>query len=139
MMQLLVGCAAKMVEEPFALLIVDSLMAPFRCDYTGRGELAERQQKIAQVMNRLQKLAEEYNVAVVLTNQVMADPGGATFMAAPPKPIGGHVVSHFSTTRLGLRKGRAEQRVAKIYDSPCLPESECTYAICNAGIEDAKD
>ena len=90
-------------------------------------------------MNRLEKLAEEYNVAVVLTNQVMADPGGATFMAAPPKPVGGHVVAHFSTTRLGLRKGRGEQRVCKIYDSPFLPESECVFEICTGGIKDASD
>lgn len=69
----------------------------------------------------------------------MADPGGATFAAAPPKPIGGHVLSHFSTTRLGLRKGRGEQRVAKIYDSPCLPEAECVYEISTRGISDAKD
>ena len=26
------------------------------------------------------------------------------------------------TFRISLRKGRGEQRVAKIYDSPCLPE-----------------
>ena len=87
----------------------------------------------------MQKLSEEYNVAVVITNQVMADPGGATFMAAPPKPIGGHVLSHFSTTRLGLRKGRGEQRICKIYNSPCLAESDCTYEINAKGIIDVKD
>lgn len=137
--QLLVACAAKMVEEPFALVVIDSIMATFRCDFSGRGELAERQQLLAKTLNKLQKLAEEYNVAVVITNQVMADPGGATFMAAPPKPIGGHVLSHFSTTRLGLRKGRGEQRICKIYDSPFLPESECTYAIDMKGIIDVKE
>ncbi len=137
--QLLVACAAKMVDEPFALLIVDSIMAPFRCDYSGRGELSERQQHLAKVLNRLQKLSEEYNVAVLLTNQVMADPGGATFMQAPPKPIGGHVLSHFSTTRLGLRKGRGEQRICKLIDSPFLPESECVYEISAKGIIDAKE
>ena len=38
----------------FKLLIVDSVMALFRVDYSGRGELAERQQKLGQMLSRLQ-------------------------------------------------------------------------------------
>jgi len=45
-------------------------------------------------------------------------------------------MAHASTTRLYLRKGRGESRICKIYDSPCLPESECMYAIGKGGIED---
>lgn len=71
------------------------------------------------------KLAEEFNVAVVITNQVVADPGAAAmFVADAKKPIGGHVMAHASTTRLYLKKGRGDQRICKIYDSPCLPEAE---------------
>ena len=33
-------------------------MALFRVDYSGRGELADRQQKLAQMLSRLQKIAE---------------------------------------------------------------------------------
>ncbi|KAK8623740.1 hypothetical protein V6N13_065103 [Hibiscus sabdariffa] len=66
---LLLGLAAKMSEEPFRLLIVDSVIALFRVDFTGRGELAERQQKLAQMLSRLTKIAEEFNVAVYMTNQ----------------------------------------------------------------------
>lgn len=140
MMQLLLALTAKMAEERFALLVVDSIMAPFRVDFSGRGELAERQQVLGKLMNRLQKISEEFNVAVVLTNQVMSDPaGGMTFTANMPKPIGGHIMAHFSTTRLSLRKGRAEQRIMKIYDSPCLPEGDAIYEICTKGIQDAKD
>lgn len=50
-------------------------MALFRVDYSGRGELAERQQKLAQFLSRLQKISEEYNVAIFITNQMTADPG----------------------------------------------------------------
>jgi len=42
-------------EDRFALLVVDSIMGGFRVDYSGRGELADRQQKLARVMNKLQK------------------------------------------------------------------------------------
>ena len=59
------------------MLVVDSIMALFRVDYSGRGELADRQQHLAQMMSRLQKISEEYNVAVFITNQMTADPGAA--------------------------------------------------------------
>jgi len=141
-MKVLDMVAAKFNEEPgvFKLLIVDSIMALFRVDYSGRGELADRQQHLAQMMSRLQKVAEEYNVAVFITNQMTADPGAAmSFQADPKKPIGGHILAHASTTRLMLRKGRGETRIAKIYDSPDLPESEATFAITPGGIADAKE
>ena len=132
--------AAKFAEERYALLIVDSIMAPFRVDFSGRGELAERQQHLGKVMSRLQKLSEEFNLVVLLTNQVMADPAAAmSFAANPPKPIGGHILAHFSQLRLALRKGRAEQRIMKIYDSPNLPEGDAVFEICDKGIQDAKE
>lgn len=124
----------------YKLLIIDSIMALFRVDYTGRGELADRQQKLAQMLSKLQKLAEEYNVAVFLTNQMTADPGAAmSFQVDPKKPIGGHILAHASTTRIYLRKGKGELRIAKVYDSPDMPESEATFAITAGGIADAKD
>jgi len=134
--------AAKFHEDmgAFKLLIVDSIMALFRVDYSGRGELADRQQKLAQMMSRLQKISEEYNVAVFITNQMTADPGAAmSFQVDPKKPIGGHILAHASTTRVMLKKGRAETRIAKIYDSPDLPENEATFAIYQGGVSDAKD
>lgn len=93
---LLNGVASLMMEEPFSVLIVDSIMALFRVDFTGRGELADRQQKLAQFLNRLNKIADQFNVAVFLTNQVMADPGGGmTFAGADTrKPVGGHILAH---------------------------------------------
>lgn len=69
-----------------------------------------------------------------------ADPGAAmSFQADPKKPIGGNILAHASTTRISLRKGRGETRIAKIYDSPDMPESEATFAISCGGIVDAKD
>ncbi|KAB5545046.1 hypothetical protein DKX38_013158 [Salix brachista] len=121
---LLLGLAAKMSEEPFKILIVDSVIALFRVDFTGRGELAERQQKLAQMLSRMIKIAEEFNVAVFMTNQVIADPGGGVFISDPKKPAGGHVLAHAATIRLMFRKGKGEQRVCKVFDAPNLPEAE---------------
>jgi meiotic recombination protein DMC1 len=67
-----------------------------------------------------------------------ADPGATmSFMADPKKPVGGHVLAHASTTRLYLKKGRGETRVAKIWDSPDVPEGEAIYQITEGGINDA--
>ena len=45
-----------MAEEPFKLLIMDSITANLRVDFSGRGELADRQQKLGQMMARLRKV-----------------------------------------------------------------------------------
>lgn len=131
--------AALMFENPgeFRVLIMDSIMALFRAEYSGRGELSERQQRLSHLLSKLQKISEEYNVAVFLTNQVTADPGNS--MSTWPKPIGGNILAHAATTRIFCRKGKGENRVAKVVDSPDMPEEEATYKITEAGICDGDD
>ncbi|KAK9378415.1 Rad51-domain-containing protein [Kockiozyma suomiensis] len=137
-MELIEKLGGTFADGSFRLLIVDSIMAQFRVDYSGRGELNERQQKLNQMLGRLNRLAEEYNVAVFMTNQVQSDPGASALFAAADgrKPVGGHVLAHASATRLLLRKGRGEERVAKLQDSPDMPEREATYCITEGGISD---
>lgn len=124
--------------DQYRLLIVDSVMACFRIDYTGRAELSERQQELGRFLNKVMMLSEEFNICVLMTNQVQSDPGASALFAGVDgrKPIGGHVLAHASTTRILLRKGRGEERVAKIIDSPDCPEKEATYIITNGGISD---
>lgn len=123
-------------QGPFRLLIVDSIIALFRVEFSGRGELSERQQKLGQHMSHLVRLAEEFNIAVVIVNQCMADPGALSMFGPVIKPVGGHVLAHASTTRVMLKKGKGEQRIAKIFDSPLMPEEEATFQISNGGICD---
>jgi len=135
--KLLLQAAALMAESRYALLIVDSATALYRTDFSGRGELSSRQMHLGKFLRNLQRLADEFSVAVVITNQVMSQvDGSAMFVGDQKKPIGGNIMAHASTTRLYLRKGRGESRVCKIYDSPCLPEAEAVYAIGKGGIED---
>ncbi|XGW26675.1 hypothetical protein V3C99_007352 [Haemonchus contortus] len=137
---LLTTAAAMMAESRYALLVVDSATGLFRTDYSGRGELAARQMALSKMMRLLIKLADEFGVAVVITNQVVAQvDGGAMFQMDAKKPIGGNIVAHMSTTRLGLRKGRGETRICKVHQSPSLPEAEATFAITAGGIDDAAD
>lgn len=133
------ACSALMVKEDYRLLVIDSIIAPFRQEYSGRGELSERQQRLGQVLLKLKKMASEFNIAVLLTNQVCADPGGATFVQDAKKAVGGHILAHMVDTRLMLRKGRGEQRVAKVMDSPMYPEAEATFQLTMGGVGDAED
>ena len=137
---LLLQASAMMSESRYALLIVDSATALYRTDFSGRGELSARQMHLARFLRTLLRLADEFGVAVLISNQVVAQvDGAALFNADPKKPIGGNIMAHASTTRLYLRKGRGEQRICKIYDSPCLPEAEAVFAIYPDGIGDAND
>ena len=117
------------------LIIVDSLTAHFRAEFVGRGTLAERQQKLNKHMHTLSKLADMYNLAVYVTNQVMAKPD--MFFGDPTEAIGGHIVAHNSTYRVYLRRGKKGTRVAKLVDAPDLADDECIFRITEKGIEDA--
>lgn len=65
-MELLDGLSSSFVSGEFRLLIVDSIMALFRTDYCGRGELSERQQALNQFLTKLSKTADEFNLAVFM-------------------------------------------------------------------------
>uniref|UniRef100_A0A7S2EBM1 DNA repair protein RAD51 homolog n=1 Tax=Trieres chinensis TaxID=1514140 RepID=A0A7S2EBM1_TRICV len=138
-MELLKMAAAIMSQDRYALIVVDSATALYRTDYTGRGELSERQMHMAQFLRRLTCLAEEFGVAVFLTNQVVANPDGMSFAKDSTKPIGGNIIAHASTTRLRLRKGRGENRICTVFDSPTLPEADAQFAVGPKGICDATE
>jgi len=132
---MIVDEAKKMIEkENIKLIVVDSLVTHFRAEYPGRENLAERQQKLNHHIAELLKIADIYNIAVVVTNQVMAQPD--TFFGNPLKPAGGNIVAHTATYRVWLRKGKENTRVAKIFDSPYHPEREVTFRITEEGVVD---
>ncbi|MDA3836491.1 MAG: DNA repair and recombination protein RadA [Nanoarchaeota archaeon] len=120
--------------EPIKLVIVDSLTAHFRSEYSGRGQLADRQQKLNRYMHNLMKLAETSNVAIYVTNQVMSNP--AQMFGDPTTAIGGNIVGHASTYRMYLRRAKQGSRVAKLIDSPDMPDGEAVYFVTTAGIKD---
>ena len=123
--------------EPIKLVIVDSLTAHFRAEYSGRGQLADRQQKLNRYMHDLMRLAETYNLAIYVTNQVMANP--AQMFGDPTTAIGGNIVGHSSTFRIYLRRGKKGSRVAKLVDSPNLPDDETVFWVGVGGVGDDED
>ncbi|AFP65561.1 DNA repair protein Rad51 (nucleomorph) [Chroomonas mesostigmatica CCMP1168] len=136
-MELLNQACAMMAERRYAVVIVDSATALYRTDYIGRGELAPRQQHLAKFLRILQRLCDEFGVAALITNQVIASVDGSnSFITDPKKPMGGNVLAHASQTRLSFRKGKGVNRICRIHDSPSLPNSECTFSITGVGIGD---
>jgi len=119
---------------PIKLVIVDSLMSHFRSEFLGRSQLADRQQKLNKHIHYLLKLAHTYNLAVYVTNQVMAKPD--TFFGDPTEAVGGHIIAHASTYRCYLRRGKKGSRVAKLVDAPAMPDGECIFIVTDDGIKD---
>jgi len=119
------------------LIVVDSVTALFRSDFSGRGELAPRQQKLNRHLHTLQRLADVHNVAIYMTNQVMSRPD--MMFGDPTTPIGGHIMGHFATVRCYLRKSKGENRIARMIDSPNLPEGECVFTVTPNGIGDPEE
>jgi len=121
-------------EFPTRLLIVDSLTSHFRAEYIGRGALADRQQKLNKHMHDLLRWGDLNNGVVLVTNQVSAKPDA--FFGDPTRPIGGHIVGHTATFRLYLRKSKGGKRIARLIDSPHLPEGEAVFSVLTEGIRD---
>ncbi len=124
-------------KENIKLVVVDSVTGHFRAEYPGRENLAVRQQKLNKHLHQLMRLAEIYNVAVVVTNQVMARPD--VFYGDPTQAVGGHVLYHAPGVRVQLRKSRGGKRIARVVDAPHLPEGEAVFVITDYGIRDPEE
>ena len=116
------------------LVIVDSLTSHFRAEFIGRGMLASRQQKLNKHLKELKQLSDVQNALILVTNQVMSNP--AALWGDPTKAIGGHIVGHASTFRLYLRKSKGGRRIARLIDSPNLPEGEAVFTVTAEGLKD---
>jgi DNA repair protein RadA len=121
-------------EFPVRLLCVDSLTAHFRAEYVGRGELAERQQKLNKHLHDLMRVGDLNNTAVVVTNQVASNPD--SFFGDPTQPIGGNILGHTSTFRVYLKKSKGDKRIVKLVDAPNLPDGEAVMRVEEGGLMD---
>mmetsp|Transcript_30728 Transcript_30728/g.74881 ORF Transcript_30728/g.74881 Transcript_30728/m.74881 type:complete len:250 (-) Transcript_30728:1679-2428(-) len=135
---LLTAAATIAAYSNVILLIVDSATSLFRTDFTGRGELFLRQSTLTKFLKNLNRIADEFNIAILITNQVVAAnlDGNAYYGQTSIKPIGGNIMGHFTDTRIWLRKSSGNTRTLKIISSPKIPELEIKFRICSGGIND---
>jgi DNA repair protein RadA len=132
---LLVEKAQELTQDfPVRLVVIDSLTAHFRAEYIGRGVLAERQQLLNKHIHELMRFGDLHNAVIYVTNQVHAKPDA--FFGDPTRPVGGHIVGHSATFRVYLRKSKGGKRIARLIDSPNLPEAEAVFSVMEDGIRD---
>ena len=117
-------------------MIIDSIMSLHRAEFSGRGTLADRQQRLGKMLNKLRRCADIYDVAVIITNQVVSYPDGTHPGFDSMKAAGGNIIAHGSTYRIFLRKS-GKNRIATIFDSPCQPYEHVKFSISESGIQDA--
>ncbi|KAJ1454549.1 DMC1-like protein [Pelagophyceae sp. CCMP2097] len=131
--------AAAVLADPhdgeYRLVVVDCIIAHLRAEYAGRGELSERQQTLHTHLRHLKQIAEEFKVAVVVTNQVTSVPDAMSF-GVSVKACGGPIMAHSTTTKLFLRKGRGHHKKATLTQSPFRPPDDCVFTITKAGCTD---
>ncbi|WP_092816772.1 MULTISPECIES: DNA repair and recombination protein RadA [Halopenitus] len=120
-------------EWPIRLVCVDSLTAHFRAEYVGRGELAERQQKLNKHLHDLMRIGDLYNTSILVTNQVASNPD--SYFGDPTQPIGGNILGHTSTFRIYLRKSKGDKRIVRLVDAPNLADGEAVMRVQDAGLK----
>ena len=121
-------------RENIKLVVIDSLTSHFRAEFPGRENLAMRQQLLNKHLHQLMRLAEIFDIAVVITNQVMARPD--VFYGDPTQAVGGNVLYHAAGIRVQLKKSRGNKRIARVVDAPHIPEGETIFVITEWGIRD---
>lgn len=132
--ELIIEEAGSVIEGNNArLIIVDSAVAHYRAEFIGRATLSERQQRLNKFMHILVRIADTYEVAVVVTNQIQASPDA--YFGDTIRPTGGHVLAHTSTYRIYLKRS-GKNRIARMVDSPYHAEREILFTLSNGGISD---
>jgi DNA repair protein RadA len=135
--ELILSEAGKVIDSHnIKLLIIDSIISLYRSEFIGLSALSERQQRLNKLVHTVMRIAETFEIAVLLTNQVTSSPD-SMFSGNSFKAAGGNVMAHSSTYRIFLRRS-GRNRIARMVDSPYHPESEIVFTIDNNGITDPK-
>jgi DNA repair protein RadA len=131
------------------LYVVDSLGGHFRAEYPGQGWLATRQQLIRKYLMYLSRLASIFNIAVIVTNQVHADPQSSAQI-----PTLGHIHHNVGKILIIRNVGGAKQggqykgvqsiksihdtgmREVTLYKALGLPPRACLIQITDSGVTD---
>jgi DNA repair protein RadA len=122
-------------QNKIVLIVVDSVIHNYRAEFVGQSALPERQQKLYRFMNQLSCIAQEYGVAVIVTNQV--NNSCKNNAMNNPRPTGGNIMNHTSTYRISLKRLAGSSRtIARIVKSSFHKESEAYFVLTEKGVED---
>ena len=129
--------------EDIGLLVVDSFNARFRTSYGGREMLPGRSSEQARHIGYLQDLALDYNLAVIITLQVMGVPDSGAQLGTIKKfgirtpPVGAHSLKHGVQYWVALDQVSSNDLTWKaILVDGSMPRDESTFIIDTSGVRD---
>lgn len=131
-------------EENIGFVGVDSFTAKFRPGYSRTEMLPVRTREFTEHFLLMDYLAAKYNIAWVLSCQVIGGvrPGAvkAIIMKTGDKsgyyPVGGDYLLHSMTTWVSLQQVKTELYEAVIFDSSYLPRGKCEFMLTKRGLMD---
>jgi len=124
------------IHHGYNLLIIDTLVGPYRQEFAGRGQLAERQQRINALLGWILNHIRMYNIYCVITDQIQAVPeiGGGV------RIVGGHVVAHGITYWYWISSRGGGIRCIRAYDVIHQKSGESAeFKMTDKGLEDLED
>ncbi|ELZ17207.1 DNA repair and recombination protein RadB [Haloterrigena sp. SYSU A558-1] len=113
------------------LIVLDSATGFYRLERTGESDGGEALRSVARQVTHLLSLARKHDLAVVLTNQVFADPD-----ADRTRALGGNTLEHWTGVVLRLERFRGGNRRATLekHRSKAVGES-VQFRITDRGLE----
>lgn len=133
--ELILTESSKLIDSyNIKLMVIDSIISLYRSEFIGLSALSERQQRLNKLIHSIMRIAETFEIAVLLTNQVQGAPD-SIFDGNSLKAAGGNIMAHSTTYRIFLRKS-GRNRIARMIDSPYHAESDAIFTIGDDGISD---
>ncbi|ELY87024.1 DNA repair and recombination protein RadB [Natrinema altunense] len=126
---------AEEFAERAALIVVDSATGFYRLERTADGDEGEALRSVTRQVTHLLSLARKHDLAVVLTNQVFADPDSDR-----TRGLGGNTLEHWTGTVVRLERFRGGKRRATLEKHRSKPAGESAqFRITETGLEGDDD
>jgi DNA repair protein RadA len=129
----------------FAMVAVDSFTAKFRPGYSRREMLPVRTREFTEHFLLIEYLAARYNIAWVLSCQVIGAPDPGQSLGIRVKtgdsfyPVGGEYLLHSINTWVGMQQVKTELWQAILYDSSYLPRGSRNFMLSPSGLINAPE
>ncbi len=121
----------ELIERDIKYLVVDGLVGIMRLAYKGRGELADRQAELKDILKYFKNWSILFNMSCLITNQVTANPDA---WGPKIKPIGGYVLGHYVKYIMHIHKGLKNNRTITLKKSPKSPVGDYECFVNEEGI-----
>lgn len=124
------------LAERADLVVLDSATGFYRLERSDDDE-GETLRQVTKQVTHLLSLARRHDLAVVITNQVYADPESES---SRPRPLGGHTLTHWSGIVVRIERFRAGNRRATLEKHQSKAAGETArFRITNTGLDGVEE